>query len=158
VGPRQVAEHFGPLLDGEIFSVKGLTLTGDEVTSRMWLYASTHPEVKEQKQAKEGMILALADSYEHGSMVCNPGKTQRLAIRVLQGRLAGVNIDGLGVITKEAMLAEFFRDERIQKIETRVELISAAEKFTNERPAITAELKMQFLDGIREYARYAEIL
>ena len=152
VGPRQVAEHFGPLLDGEIFSVKGLTLTGDEVTSRMWLYASTHPEVKEQKQAKEGMILALADSYEHGSMVCNPGKTQRLAIRVLQGRLAGVNIDGLGVITKEAMLAEFFRDERIQKIETRVELISAAEKFANERPAITDELKKLFLEEVTQYA------
>jgi hypothetical protein len=118
----------------------------------MWLYASTHPDVKEQNQAKEGMILALADSYEHGSMVCNQGKTQRLAIRVLQGRLAGVNIDGLGVITRAAMLAEFFRDERIQKINKLADLMEAAEAFANERPAITAELKMQLLKEVKEYA------
>jgi len=152
VGPRQVAEHFGPLLDGEIFSVKGLTLTGDEVTSRMWLYASTHPEEKEQNQAKEGMILALADSYEHGSMVCNPGKTQRLAIWVLQGRLAGVNIDGLKVITGAQVLTEFLQNETNQKINKLADLMAAAEAFANERPAITAELKMQFLEKVREYA------
>jgi hypothetical protein len=147
-----VAEHFGPLLDGEIFSVKGLTLTGDEVTSRMWLYASTHPEEKEQNQAKEGMILALADSYEHGSMVCNPGKTQRLAIWVLQGRLAGVNIDGLKVITGAQVLTEFLQNETNQKINKLADLMAAAEAFANERPAITAELKMQFLEKVREYA------
>ncbi|MEI7652600.1 MAG: leucine-rich repeat domain-containing protein [Verrucomicrobiota bacterium] len=157
LGPRQVDEHFGPLLDGEIFSVNGLTLTGDEVTSRMWLYASTHPEVKEQNQAKEGMISALADSYEHGSMVCNPGKTQRLAIRVLQGRLAGINIDGLKMITAEQVLTEFFQNETNQKIEKLDELLKAAEAFVNERPAITDELKMQFLKEVRKYAHLQDL-
>ena len=119
----------------------------------MWLYASTHPKVEEQAQAKEGMILALADSYEEDrSMVCNPGKTQRLAIRVLQGRLAGVNIDGLKVITAEQVSAEFFQNPTNQKIDKLDELIQAAEAFVNDRPAITAALKEQFLEKVREYA------
>jgi hypothetical protein len=152
LGPRVAGAHFGPLLDGELFSVNRLSLKGDEVTGRMWLYASTHPKVEEQAQAKEGMIKALADSYEHGSMVCNQGKTQRLAIRVLQGRLAGVNIDGLKVITAEQVSAEFFQNETNQKIEKLDELIQAAEAFVNDRPAITAALKEQFLEKVREYA------
>ncbi|MCX6987605.1 MAG: hypothetical protein NT065_05570 [Chlamydiae bacterium] len=145
---KAAGAHFGPLLDGELFSVNGFPLQGDEVTGRIWLYALTHPEAKEQNQAKEGMILALADSYEHGSMVCNPGKTQRLAIRVLQGRLAGINIDGLKVITAEQVSAEFFQNATNQKIEKLDELLKAAEAFVHDRPAITAALKEQFLEKV----------
>ena len=52
----------------------------------------------------------------------------------------------------DALFADLFNKETIQAIKTLADLMEAAEAFANERPAITDELKKQFLEKVREYA------
>ena len=146
---RTGGESFGPLLDNERFSIIGLSLTGEEVIARMWLYASTHPKVEDQDQAKSGMIGALGDSFEGGDRVCNQGKTQRLCLEVLQGRLAGVNIDGIKPPSSADAVKMFFFNPNHQSIQDLEALVQAANQFANDNPNIERE---GFLQQITEYA------
>ncbi len=146
---RTGGESFGPLLDNERFSIIGLSLTGEEVIARMWLYASTHPKVEDQDQAKSGMIGALGDSFEGGDRVCNQGKTQRLCLEVLQGRLAGVNIDGIKPPSSADAVTMFFLNPNHQSIEGLEALVQAANQFANDNPNIERE---GFLQEITAYA------
>ena len=146
---RTPGESFGPLLDNERFSIIGLSLTGEEVIARMWLYASTHPKVADQDQAKSGMIGALGDSFEGGDRVCNQGKTQRLCLEVLQGRLAGVNIDGIKPPSSADAVTMFFLNPNHQSIQDLEALVQAANQFANDNPNIERE---GFLQQITAYA------
>jgi hypothetical protein len=89
----------------------------------------------------------------NANRVCNQGKTQRLAVAVLQGRLAGVNIDGLDLLTPADLQREFFSNEQNQKIQVLDTLINAAGKFLAERPGITLQLQDAFLEQVKQYAR-----
>jgi hypothetical protein len=94
---------FGALNDGRITSC-GLNTNYQDYIGRLWHFASnyadplaTTPETqaREQENARRSLFGALATSIEaDGHLVCNPGKLQRIAVGVLQGRLPGVNIDG----------------------------------------------------------------
>ncbi len=71
----------------------GLSISGEEVIGRLWIFASKLTG-SEETNAKESMVSGLKDSYdEFMGKVCNPGKVQRLVVGVLQGRLPGVNIE-----------------------------------------------------------------
>lgn len=146
---RTGGESFGPLLDNERFSIIGLSLTGEEVIARMWLYASTHPKVADQDQAKSGMIGALGDSFEDGDRVCNQGKTQRLCLEVLQGRLTGVNIDGIKPPSSADAMTMFFLNPNHQSIQDLEALVQAANHFADGNPNINKE---GFLQEITAYA------
>ena len=50
-------------------------------------------EEREKAIAKDELISALRDCVDGGNLICNPGKYQQLALRILQGRLPGVMID-----------------------------------------------------------------
>jgi hypothetical protein len=55
--------------------------------------------MRECDNLRHSLFVALADCLENdGHLVCNPGKLQRIAVGVLQGRLPGVNIDGRVVV------------------------------------------------------------
>lgn len=141
-------ESFGPLLDGEEFSIIGLSVSGREVIGRLWIFASGLSEA-EGALAKESMITALATSYyDLGGRVCNQGKTQRLLLGVLQGRLAGVSIDGEAVTVAQAM-ALFFLPKAHQDIATLEELRAAGAQFCDENPGVVRE---QFMQKLEEYA------
>jgi hypothetical protein len=95
--PKAHPDDFPPLLDEEGFSCNGFSLTGKELIGRLWGFISGCDE-KNQNECKEGMLTALSTSFEGGNLVCNQGKTQRLLIAVLQGRLKGVQIDDLAPV------------------------------------------------------------
>jgi hypothetical protein len=90
----QVSSEWGGLLKGRV-TTAGLDTTGQELLARFWLFAKTGDE---QENKKSAIITALKNSIDHGAVVCNPGKLQRLATFVLQGYLRGVNIDGNGFV------------------------------------------------------------
>ncbi len=93
------------------------------------------------------MVTALSTSFEHGSLVCNQGKTQRLLIAVLQGRLEGVQIDDLApVLSPDHALAVFFSDERRQNINDKEELLAEANSFLQLNPSVQRESFMAKLE------------
>ncbi len=156
-GAKQPRENFGPLIDKENFSIFGLLISGEELIARLWIFASELKE-PEQKNAKYGMISALKDSYndpsDGRSRVCNQGKTQRLMIAVLQGRLAGVNIElqeEMKPGTSEAIRA-FFSVEAHRNIDQLRPLLAAAEQYCRESPLIAHD------DFIREIKKYAQLM
>jgi hypothetical protein len=154
--PKNPDECFGPLISNIGFSIAGLSLSGQEVVGRLWVYASDLTE-PDQTNAKIGMISALKKSYDSvGARICDPGKTQALVIAVLQGRLTGVNIElteQMQVTTADS-INMFFNVESNRNIKELQPLIQAAETFCNQNSLINRE---DFLNGIREYARIGGI-
>ena len=99
------------------------------------------------------MISALSDSYDDFNLkVCNQGKTQRLVVAVLQGRLAGVNIegDGVSVSTPEA-IRMFFNMEAHKKIGEFKDLMEAANQFCDDHTLVNRD------SFIAEIEKYAEV-
>ena len=86
-----------------------------------------------------------------GSRVCNQGKTQRLVIGVLQGRLNGVDIElipDMRVSTAQAV-AMFFNIEANKGIRKLQPLVEAANHFCDQNPAVNRE---EFILEINKYA------
>jgi hypothetical protein len=141
------------LLDEEGFSCNGFSLTGKELIGRLWGFISGCDE-KNQDECKEGMLTALSKSFEGKNLVCNQGKTQRLLIAVLQGRLEGVQIDDLApVLTPDQAVRLFFEDERRQGIENREELLREANRFLEENPIVHRE---SFMAKLEEFLNLRE--
>ncbi len=154
---KRVNENFGPLIDHEnSFSVLGLEITGLELIGRLWKFALQLPE-PESTNAKCGMITALSDSFNPDeSRVCNQGKTQRLVIAVLSGRLLGVNIDEVPVrVTKEQAMQMFFNIPAHRQIISKAALIDFANQFCNQNAAINRD---EFLTEINAYAAQSGIV
>ncbi|MBM3201694.1 MAG: hypothetical protein FJZ56_04720 [Chlamydiae bacterium] len=153
--PKAINEEFGALIDHEDFSILGLMTSGQEVIARLWIYASTLNE-PEQTNAKDSMIYALQDSYEMQARVCNQGKTQRLVIGVLQGRLSGVDVEEIQEIKVSTHVAiqMFFSYSENTKITDYAALINAANQFCDENSAVN---RADFLSEIRAYARIQNI-
>ena len=67
--------------------------------------------------------------------VCQPGQLQRLMIGVVQGRIPGVNIDGVDFQTKkngDESLTLFFKDQRRKDIDDAKMMSEAAQTFIKE--------------------------
>ncbi len=142
---REEEEQFGPLVGGPVFTVLGLEVSGEELVARVWMFASDH----EPNNTKRGMVLALADSYEHQERVCNQGKAHRLVIAVLQGRLAGVNIEGeVSEVSVPQALTMFFHLPGHRDL-AEEPLFAAADKFCAENSAVPKEA---FLKAVQDYA------
>jgi hypothetical protein len=141
------------LLDEECFSCNGFSLTGKELIGRLWAFISGCDGTN-QDECKKGMLTALSTSFEGENLVCNQGKTQRLLIAVLQGRLEGVQIDDLApVLTPDQAVRLFFEDERRQGIENREELLREANRFLEENPIVHRE---SFMAKLEEFLNLRE--
>ncbi|KAG6559119.1 hypothetical protein RHABOEDO_001749 [Candidatus Rhabdochlamydia oedothoracis] len=153
--PRKNNQDFGPLINDEGFTILGLQMSGADLIGRLRIFISKLPE-NEQINALTSMISALSDSYNDcNTRVCNQGKTQRLVVAVLQGRLPGVNIEGDVIsITTEAAMEMFFNIKAHQEIDKFKDLIEAANQFCNEHVLVN---KDTFILEIKEYARVQEI-
>lgn len=134
----------------------GLNISGQELTGRLWIYADTFQDPggnaafsqRERVNAKLAMVRALADSHRQGS--CNQGTGQRMVVAVLQGRLPGVLLDDhAAAVTTPAAVRMFFNVARHQAIETRNELVAAANVFCQENPGVE---RLGFLAEINNYA------
>ncbi|NDE82726.1 MAG: leucine-rich repeat domain-containing protein [Chlamydiia bacterium] len=124
---------FGPFLTDHSFMVHGLQLTGSEIIARLWTYASTL-ESPDDGCAKDAMISALASAfYADGSRVCDPGKTQRLIVAVLQGRLPGVNIDEAQTLND--LINNFFSHPDNQIINNKRDFAEAMRLFRSSNPS-----------------------
>ena len=151
---EEEGEPFGPLLDGIPFGVLGEMTTGHEMISRLWIYASKL--TTESDIAKGGMVTALADSFESTTRVCNQGKSQRLLIAVLQGRLANVRIDPNPEAAQSVIPAmnNFFSTNAHREIENLAILLAAATLYLKQN---IVDNKPVFIGEMREYARLGEI-
>jgi hypothetical protein len=152
--PKSAQEFFGPLLDDIQFSIRGFMLEGKELIARLWNFISSLDQ-NEQPLAKEGIVTALSDSFApSGDRVCNQGKTQRLCISVLQGRLRGVQIDNLEIPNPSLATSVnlFFENERRQRMEPQ-QLREEARLFCDENPHVARE---QFLAQVEEFIRLRE--
>ena len=145
--PKVHPDDFPPLLDEECFSCNGFSLTGKELIGRLWGFISGCDE-NNQDECKKGMLTALSTSFEGENLVCNQGKTQRLLIAVLQGRLEGVQIDDLApVLTPDQAFGLFFADERRRGIQDKQELLREANDFLQENPIVHRESFMAKLEA-----------
>jgi hypothetical protein len=140
---------FPPLIS-EPFSVTGFQLSGKELIARLWNFIEKYiKEPKEQDIAKEGIISALCESVQDGGLVCNQGKTQRLCVRVLQGRLRGVEIDNVAAPpTSDQALVSFFYMPQRQELTTWAALEQAANVFLRENPLVDRD---GFMQKLRDY-------
>jgi len=90
-------------------------------------------------------------------LVCNQGKTQRLLIAVLQGRLEGVQIDDLApVLTPDQAFGLFFTSEPRRGIQDKQELLREANRFLQENPIVDGEsfmVKLEEFLNLREPAQ-----
>lgn len=155
----QPGESFGPLIDREGFIIKGWHLYGLELIGRLWIFTEQIKDETDQINAKEGMIGALVDSYDSSmERVCNGGKTQRLVLKVLQGRLAGVNIDKVEISkvvpTEDAMTDFFTNHPENQKIVDFNILKKKADQYLAENPNID---KKKFIAAIISLASDLEM-
>jgi hypothetical protein len=153
---RGIDEVFGPLIDEIGFSIYGLRVKGAELIGRLWIYVS-NLQGADQTNAKSSMISALRKSYnDWGGRVCNPGKTHRLVIGVLQGRLAGVNVDDVAMQVTVAQAIEMFFSVRAnQEIDNLAQLLAAANQFCDNNPAAPRE---DFMREIHAYAQQQEMI
>ncbi|NDE63959.1 MAG: hypothetical protein EB053_06360, partial [Chlamydiae bacterium] len=135
--PKRVEEVFGPLLDDQQFSIHGFMLEGKELIARLWNFISSLG-LNEQPLAKEGILTALSDSFAPGGdRVCNQGKTQRLCISVLQGRLNGVQIDDIEIPNHDLTthLNFFFANEERRAMEPH-QLREQARLYCDQNPLV----------------------
>jgi len=150
--PKKPAAYFGPLVSEESFTYLGHPIKGKELVARLWYFASHLADPKEQINAKEGMVSALVDSWEEEQVVCNQGKTQRLIVACVQGRMAGINIEqqDFGTLTKAEAMNMFFAITAHRTIDNFTSLQAAANKFCDENPSVAKEA---FLVEINKYAK-----
>jgi hypothetical protein len=146
-GERTAGEFFGPFL-----SEIGMDTNGAEVLGRLWLFIEGIADEQDQANAKASLVKALSDSIEeYNCRVCFPGKTQRLFVAILQGRLQGVIVDGRAIVPTPAEAMQiFFTSENHRLITTRAELLAAAETCCNENLHVD---RVAFLEEIRRYAQ-----
>jgi len=152
LAPKNEDEVFGALISKGTFTLLGVETSGKEVIGRLWVFASELAE-PDRTNAKAGMISALKNSYDHmATRVCDQGKTQRLLIAVLQGRLAGVNIELIEEMKFPIAQAiqMFFSIEANQHIQQLQPLLEAARRFCDQNPLINQE---DFLREIKQYAQ-----
>ena len=138
--PKRNQESFGPLLDDIQFSIHGFMLEGKELIARLWNFISSL-DLQEQPLAKEGIVTALSDSFApSGDRVCNQGKTQRLCISVLQGRLNGVQIDDIEIPNPDlaTSLNLFFANPERREMEPH-QLREQARLFCDQNPLVARE-------------------
>jgi hypothetical protein len=140
---------FPPLIS-EPFSVNGFLFSGKELIARLWNFIEKRiEEPTEQEIAKEGIISALCESVQDGSLVCNQGKTQRLCVHVLQGRLSGVEIDNVATPpTSDQALNIFFQNEQRQQLTTWAALKQEAELFLEQNPLVD---RVGFMQKLKDY-------
>ncbi|USO01197.1 MAG: hypothetical protein H6849_03805 [Alphaproteobacteria bacterium] len=96
---RAVGQSFGGLLDIEdkITSLD-INMSPHEFLGRLWHFALHYrdPRGGTVAEQKEAFLSGLIDAIESdGHRVCVAGQLQRLAVSLFQGRLPGVDIDGL---------------------------------------------------------------
>jgi hypothetical protein len=161
-------EIFGPLLTDDTFTIMGYEMPGREVIARMWLFCKTYTEAgkgsieieRERQNAKQSMVVALSECFdEFNSQVCNPGKVQRLCTRVLQGRLAGVDIDGISQHTPVAritpqLITEMFFTEARRAIESKAQLLAEVDIFCEAHPEIS---KPMVSNIVEQYANQSAL-
>lgn len=117
-----LAEGFAPLSADTVITSYGLNITGKEFLARCWHYIQ-HGEftgitdvetlAKDRENARVGLVRNLADAYEDDAVVCNPGKLQRIAVGILQGRLEGAHIDREIPIVEQSKPAEIPADTAV---------------------------------------------
>ena len=129
-------------------------LEGKELIARLWNFISSL-DPNERPIAKEGILTALSDSFApSGDRVCNQGKTQRLCISVLQGRLPGVQIDDLEIPNPDlaTSLTLFFANEERRGMEPH-QLREQARLYCDQNPLVARE---EFLAQVEEVIRLRE--
>lgn len=114
--------------------------------AHLWHFAIKSSAVigsNETRLAAESIITALADAVEADDhLVCNPGKHQRLATAVLQGRLQGVKIDDTPIPA----------DVRLVPINAEI-LANIAREEATVTPAPERIRVIRNLDAIEEYLK-----
>ena len=160
-GPRPHYSGFGPLVEA---NDPYMNIDGKEFIARLWIFSNSIRDAKDQINAKKAMVSALTECFDgYGGLVCMQGKTQRLMIAVVQGRIEGINIEQHDIgnivssnvkITKEQAISQFFEVPRRQAIEDYLELKKEADQFCKENNRVDRD---EFLAEILEFAKTSEL-
>lgn len=150
-GEKKGGEPFGPFINpGSPFTLKGHSVDPQEFIGRLWIFANNLEDKKDRPLAILGMVNALADSVEdNGQRVCNGGKIHRLIVFVLQGRLAGVQIEdhdiGVEQISMEDAAKIFYLKPGRQAIKKLSDVLKEAAKFCEENPSVNKKGFLNYL-------------
>jgi hypothetical protein len=101
------------------------------------------------------MLQALAETVQDNVSVCNHGKAQHLVVRILQGRLPGVQIDKEAPLAAGPALNMFLQIPEIQKLTLTdlQEVLKKAREWLAENPNVEKEA---FLKGLEEFWAFKE--
>ena len=115
-------------LRGRVTNFEGINMRVEELLARCFFFARHYVDpltgTDEHDNIMYALIVALAESMEEGAQghktyrVCDAGKIQRIAIRVWQGRIKGVDVDNV------ASLRPVQGAERKQRLEEREKAIA----------------------------------
>jgi hypothetical protein len=146
-GPREENSPWASFLEFRKNPTYGLTR--EESLARLWNFSKTYTDPNrsenpesERPVIKEAMIVAFSKSFDilpdgGTKRVCDEGKLQRLVVNVLQGRLAGAQIDTIPDVTPvNVAMEQFFALPGIQEIEYKDELLEAGNLYCNENVSI----------------------
>jgi hypothetical protein len=152
LGGKGANESWPPLLnDHSLHAIDygRLQISGEELIARLWIFANEHAE---RDNCRYAMIKALSDSIEGGVRICPPGQAQHLVTGVLQGRIVGVDVDGVRPKLNE-VVNRFLQSN--QNCESRALLLSNAEEFLTNNPDLVN--RDAFLNEINIFADSLDI-
>jgi hypothetical protein len=141
------AEGFAPLSADTMITNYGLNITGKEFLARCWNYiqngefigvTDSEALARDRENARVSLIRNLADAYEDGAVVCNPGKLQHIAVGILQGRLESVHIDCEIPIVVQSTPAEIPADNTVNATLVRNTVASSLRYFLLQYEATVA--------------------
>ena len=136
---------FGSLRQASGYLVNTRRVSVDEILAHFWHFIEHNvreviPE--DMDNARRSLISALENGVDTGSVVCDPGKIQRMATSVLQGRLQGVHIDTEVILDAGARVVRVSSDTLAR--------VLGPERVANEEP-IAANLPIRNLKEIEVY-------
>lgn len=147
--------QLGEPIKGHHFTLNGYDMNGMVLLSRLQVFIENFEregvyscQSDDQKNtAYHDLFSALDDCLnDYGSLVCNQGKTQRLVVSVLQGRLEDVDIDqfvvsqadaGVNVLSPSQAIDQFFLSEENRDYNWHTLLVKA-KKFIMQNPLVEA--------------------
>lgn len=154
-GARLSPDDWNNLLSQEP-SILFANLDGLSLIARLWHFADTYTDpniLNEAENTRRSFVLACVDSaYSDGHMVCNPGKVQRIVCSVLQGRLAGVEVDPLPKLTGRDFASIYLQSLNGRDVTNQSEpvFLSAASAWLRTQEAtLTDEEKTKFINDVK---------
>ena len=151
---QRLYSSFPGLMDEEspVFILHDQQINGFDAIGKFWKFCNSIEDAGDKKLAILSMIESILQFMnDYNTRVCQPGQLQRLMVGVVQGRLPGVNIDGVDFLTKingDLALDLFLKDQKRKDIDDANMMSDVARIFIKENDNIDID---DFIEKLKSY-------